>query len=313
MSRRHRRTRGSVAGLVVGNECLLMLYSLARCEQRGRAVRSWWTRKLSSLSAIHHLPTARTGCLAVGSCSEGLLRALQLASARPRCGMARPSSTSFDWPGPRPHKPALSLAWRRLVARDCYRSQTRPARRSLTSRLLMRDSWRDWVRVMGTPSTGLMPCACLPRRVLYMRTSARTPNLTKSKGKNHTMFQICRERERERKRRRVSPGRERRGGDRGGEGRTHPDDADPAARDAADLGEAPVAVGGDDRRDELGEAERQEEGDRGALHEEEAVRPGDEDEGLRDLGDPASEEERERASVQGLVRTRGRGRRTDWR
>lgn len=138
MSRRHRRTRGSVAGLVVGNECLLMLYSLARCEQRGRAVRSWWTRKLSSLSAIHHLPTARTGCLAVGSCSEGLLRALQLASALPRCGMARPSSTSFDWPGPRPHKPALSLAWRRLVARDCYRSQTRPARRSLTSRLLMR-------------------------------------------------------------------------------------------------------------------------------------------------------------------------------
>ena len=51
-----------------------------------------------------------------------------------------------------------------------------------------------------------------------------------------------------------------------------------------DLSEAPVAVRGDDRRDELGNAERTHEGDRRTLHEEEAVRTRDENEGLRDDG-----------------------------
>jgi hypothetical protein len=48
------------------------------------------------------------------------------------------------------------------------------------------------------------------------------------------------------------------------------------------LGEAPVGVDGDDGRDSLRDAERAEESVRRTLHEEEAVRTSDEDEGLRD-------------------------------
>ena len=65
----------------------------------------------------------------------------------------------------------------------------------------------------------------------------------------------------------------------------NPDDADPSSRDASNLGEAPVAVSSDDRRDELGNTECTEEGERWALHEKESVRTGDENKGLRDDGD----------------------------
>lgn len=47
-----------------------------------------------------------------------------------------------------------------------------------------------------------------------------------------------------------------------------------------DIGETPITVHGDDRGDELGETEGGEQSHRGALHEEETVRPSDEDERL---------------------------------
>ena len=61
----------------------------------------------------------------------------------------------------------------------------------------------------------------------------------------------------------------------------NPDDTNPAARDTLDVGEAPVTVHSDDRRDELRNAERTHESERRTLHEEEPVRTRDEDEGLR--------------------------------
>ncbi len=64
----------------------------------------------------------------------------------------------------------------------------------------------------------------------------------------------------------------------------HPDDANPSSRDAVNLGEAPVGVDSDDRRDELRDAERTKERVRGHLHEEEAVGTCDEDKCLRDDG-----------------------------
>ena len=63
-----------------------------------------------------------------------------------------------------------------------------------------------------------------------------------------------------------------------------PNDTNPTTRDGLDLGEAPVAVRGNNRRDELRNAEGTHEGERRTLHEEEAVRTRDEDEGLRDDG-----------------------------
>lgn len=60
----------------------------------------------------------------------------------------------------------------------------------------------------------------------------------------------------------------------------YPDDTDPATRDAGNLSEWPVTIGSDDGRDELGNAEGDEERPRWPFHEEEAVRTGDEDECL---------------------------------
>ena len=65
----------------------------------------------------------------------------------------------------------------------------------------------------------------------------------------------------------------------------NPDDTNPATLNSLNLSEAPVTVRGDDGRHELGETEGAEQRDRGTLHEEEAVRTRDEDEGLRDDGD----------------------------
>ena len=62
----------------------------------------------------------------------------------------------------------------------------------------------------------------------------------------------------------------------------NPDNTDPATRDTVDVGEAPVTVDGDDRGHKLGETEGAEQSHRGTLHEEETVRPSDEDERLRD-------------------------------
>ena len=59
-----------------------------------------------------------------------------------------------------------------------------------------------------------------------------------------------------------------------------PNDTNPTTRDGLDLGEAPVAVSSDDRRDELRNAEREEESVGRAFHEEESVRTSDEDERL---------------------------------
>ena len=64
----------------------------------------------------------------------------------------------------------------------------------------------------------------------------------------------------------------------------NPDDTNPATRDRVNLGEAPVGEASNDRRDELRNAEGTHERVRGTLHEEEAVRTGDEDKSLRDNG-----------------------------
>ena len=64
----------------------------------------------------------------------------------------------------------------------------------------------------------------------------------------------------------------------------HPDNAEPTSGDAVNLGEGPVGVDSDERREELCEAKSTEERVRGHLHEEEAVRTCDEDECLRDDG-----------------------------
>ena len=51
-----------------------------------------------------------------------------------------------------------------------------------------------------------------------------------------------------------------------------------------DLGETPVGVGDDDGRDDLGDDEGTEEGSGRTLHEEEAMRTGEEDQCLQDNG-----------------------------
>ena len=70
----------------------------------------------------------------------------------------------------------------------------------------------------------------------------------------------------------------------------NPDNTDPTTLDRLDLSEAPVTVRSNDRGHKLGKAEGAEEGSRGALHEEGAVRTHDEDEGLRDGGDLEEED-----------------------
>ena len=65
----------------------------------------------------------------------------------------------------------------------------------------------------------------------------------------------------------------------------YPDNSDPSAGDALDLGELPVTECSNDGRDELGNAEGNEKRIRWPLHEEEAMGASDEDEGLRDDGD----------------------------
>ena len=59
-----------------------------------------------------------------------------------------------------------------------------------------------------------------------------------------------------------------------------PNDTDPATLNGSDISEAPVTVRGNDGGDELSETEGTEQRDRWTLHEEEAVRTGDEDKGL---------------------------------
>jgi len=61
-----------------------------------------------------------------------------------------------------------------------------------------------------------------------------------------------------------------------------PDDANPSTRNRLELGEAPVSVGGNDRRNELRNTEGNNKGGRRPFHEEEAVRTGNENQGLRD-------------------------------
>ena len=65
----------------------------------------------------------------------------------------------------------------------------------------------------------------------------------------------------------------------------NPNNTDPATRDTLDLCEAPVCVYGNDRRNELRNAERAHESIRRSLHEEESVRTRNEDKGLRDNSD----------------------------
>ena len=90
----------------------------------------------------------------------------------------------------------------------------------------------------------------------------------------------------------------------------NPDDTNPAARDTLDVGEAPVTVHSDDRRNKLRNAERTHESERRTLHEEEAVRTRDEDESLRDDGNLEVDDGVElRVVVVGrLARTTGEGR-----
>jgi hypothetical protein len=72
---------------------------------------------------------------------------------------------------------------------------------------------------------------------------------------------------------------------RKGEGKLEKDSPNVPSRNANNLREAPVSVRSNDGRDELGEAEREEERSRGALDKEPRVGSSDEDQGLRDLGD----------------------------
>ena len=65
----------------------------------------------------------------------------------------------------------------------------------------------------------------------------------------------------------------------------NPDDTNPASADSLNLGEAPVAVRSNDGRDELGNAEGDDQGSGRPLHEEEPMRTGNEDQRLRDDGD----------------------------
>ena len=65
----------------------------------------------------------------------------------------------------------------------------------------------------------------------------------------------------------------------------NPDDSDPPAGDTGDVRERPVGERGNDRRDELSNAESDEESIRGPLHKEEAVRTSNEDESLGDNSD----------------------------
>ena len=96
-------------------------------------------------------------------------------------------------------------------------------------------------------------------------------NLMRSRGKNQTMsYNITISQSQTRRRPEVT--------------HPNPDDTNPATRDTLDVGEAPVTVHSDDRRNELRNAERTHESERRTLHEEEAVRTRDEDESLRDDG-----------------------------
>ena len=65
----------------------------------------------------------------------------------------------------------------------------------------------------------------------------------------------------------------------------HPDDANPATRDSLDVGEAPVSVRSDDRRDDLRNDEGEHQGNGRPLHEAESVRTRNEDERLRNDSD----------------------------
>ena len=106
-------------------------------------------------------------------------------------------------------------------------------------------------------------------------TVAFIANLIQSRGMNQTMF--CRASEH-------NDQLTLRGDERQD---TYPDpnDTDPSTRDGPDVGEAPVTVGGDDGRDELGNAEGNDEGGGRSLHEEESVRTRDEDQRLGDDSD----------------------------
>jgi len=61
-----------------------------------------------------------------------------------------------------------------------------------------------------------------------------------------------------------------------------PNNSGPATGNGANAGKSPVSVGGDDGRDKLSDAEGDEQGDGGALHEEECMVARDKDEGLGD-------------------------------
>ena len=60
----------------------------------------------------------------------------------------------------------------------------------------------------------------------------------------------------------------------------NPNNPNPTAGNGTDLGEAPVPVSGNDGRDELGNAEGDEQGSRGTFHKEESMGASDEDERL---------------------------------
>lgn len=64
-----------------------------------------------------------------------------------------------------------------------------------------------------------------------------------------------------------------------------PNDSNPTTGNAVNAREAPIGKASNDGRDELSKAECKEQRRRRTLHEEEAVRASDENEGLRDDGD----------------------------
>lgn len=70
----------------------------------------------------------------------------------------------------------------------------------------------------------------------------------------------------------------------GAETYPNPHNTDPATRDRMDAGEAPVAITSNDGGNELSHTESAHKSERRAFHEEESVRPSDEDERLRDDG-----------------------------
>ena len=125
------------------------------------------------------------------------------------------------------------------------------------------DAARDWVRVSGTPVAASSWTIRSRRMQVALITVAFIPNLTQFR--DHVLY-IRYVRRRLAHNWKNIP--------------THPNNTNPTTRDSPDLSEASVTTRSNDGRDELRNTERAHGCCRGPLHEEEAVKTRDEDQGL---------------------------------